>query len=224
LLLTKIIKNLADSSDHNSLAAKLRRKRFTLFNSLIESLPKPLNILDVGGTQIFWERMGLINRVDANITLINLCEVEVTYPNFISIIGDGRDMTKFKNKEFDVIFSNSVIEHVGHYEQQRELANEVRRVGKRYFLQTPNRYFPIEPHFLFPFFQFLPLKIKVFLLIHFSIGWYKKISQKQKASQEINAIRLLNERQLKNLFPEAKIYREKFLGLTKSLLAYSGWE
>jgi 2-polyprenyl-3-methyl-5-hydroxy-6-metoxy-1,4-benzoquinol methylase len=74
-------------------------------------------------------------------------------------------MPQFQNDEFDIVFSNSVIEHVGSYEEQNLMASEVRRVGKRYFIQTPNLFFPIEPHFLFPFFQFLPLDYRVTLII-----------------------------------------------------------
>lgn len=57
-------------------------------------------------------------------------------------------MKQFQDNEFDAVFSNSVIEHVGDYEAQRQMANEIMRVGKRYFVQTPNFYFPIEPHIL----------------------------------------------------------------------------
>lgn len=83
-------------------------------------------------------------------------------------------MSLFRNEEFDVVFSNSVIEHLGEYPQQRRMADEVRRAGKRYFLQTPNRYFPLEPHFFFPFFQFLPVSVRVWLLSRFHLGWHKR--------------------------------------------------
>ena len=63
-------------------------------------------------------------------------------------------MDFFKDKSFDAVFSNSVIEHVGTFEDQKMMANEVIRVTNFYFIQTPNLYFPIEPHFLVPFFQF----------------------------------------------------------------------
>jgi ubiquinone/menaquinone biosynthesis C-methylase UbiE len=150
----------------------LRKKRFAIFESLISSLPKPLKILDVGGTQIFWERMGFIGKDDLEIVLLNLSKVNVAYKNFKSVVGDARKMGEFKDKKFDVVFSNLAIEHVGNYDQQRQMSEETRRVGKRYFVQTPNRYFLIEPHFLFPFLQFLPLQIKVWLITHFNIEWY----------------------------------------------------
>ncbi len=204
-------------------ARKMRKKRIALFESLISPLPKPLNILDVGGTQVFWEQMGLI-KDDVKITIYNASHMEVSYPELLSMVGDARDIREFKDKEFQVVFSNSVIEHVGTYVQQRQMAEEVQRVGERYYVQTPNRFFPIEPHFLFPFFQFLPLSFRVFLVTHFNLGWNGNIPDKQEALQAVKEIRLLTEEELKNLFPGAKIYKEKLLGLTKSFTVYKGWE
>jgi len=118
------------------------------------------------------------------------------------------------------VFSNSVIEHVGGYEDQKQMAREVQRIGKRYFLQTPNFYFPFEPHFLFPFFQFFPLWLKVFLLRHFSLGWRDKIPDKGEAIKTANSVRLLKKEELKELFPGAVIHDEKFGGLTISFIVY----
>ncbi len=201
------------------LQTKIRQKRFDFFKSFISSLPRPLSILDVGGTQEFWEKMEFI-RDDVQVVLYNLSSSETSYPSLISMAGDARNMRKFKDGEFDIAFSNSVIEHVGTYEQQRQMAAEVQRVGKRYFVQTPNRYFPIEPHVLLPFFQFLPFRLRVFLLTHFKSPWGWKISSRQEAIQYVNDIRLLTEKEFRSLFPGARIYKERFLGLTKSFIAY----
>ena len=219
-----ILKKAADYTKTDSPAAKLRRNRFLIFNSLVALLPRPLSILDVGGTQIFWERMDFTKEPDVKIVLLNLSKVDVYHKNLISVQGDARRMDAFTDQEFDVVFSNSVIEHVGGYDQQCQMANEVKRVGKSYFIQTPNRFFPIEPHFLLPFFQFLPLGLKIFLVHHFDIGWHKRTPDKQKAAQLVNSIRLLTEKELKKLFPGANIYKEKLFGLTKSLIVYEGWD
>jgi ubiquinone/menaquinone biosynthesis C-methylase UbiE len=216
----KVLRRFADSRRNDSLATKLRRKRFTLFKFFISSLPQPLSILDVGGTQIFWEQMGFTEEVGVEVVLFNLTKIKVKHPNFRSVVGDARAMKKFRDKEFDVIFSNSVIEHLSEYKEQRKMAKEVQRVGKRYFIQTPNYFFPFEAHFLFPFFQFFPLKLKAFLIRHFNLGWQKKTSDKQKATEIANSVKLLTKKDLQNLFPNAKIYKEKFLGLTKSFIVY----
>lgn len=200
-----------------SIAIGFRRKRFAFFQSLIASQPRPLHILDVGGTQAFWELMGFI-RDDIQITILNTELEEATFPNITNIVGDARNMREFKDQEFEVVFSNAVIEHVGNFDQQCQMAEEVRRVGKRYIVQTPNRYFPIEPHVLIPFFQFLPLKLKVFIATH-SPNWGWKAAH----LEELSTIRLMSEKELRSVFREARVYKEKILGLSKSFIMYKGW-
>ena len=156
--------------------------------------------------------------------LLNRQEPHVTSPHFTGVQGDARDLSRFRDREFDVVFSNSVIEHVGDYADQRRMADEIRRIGKRYFLQTPNRHFPIEPHFLFPFFQFLPLCTQVWLVSHLSLGWHRKVIDRQEAVQMVASIRLLTRREMQELFPEATLVEEKFGGLTKSFIVHAGWD
>jgi hypothetical protein len=220
----KIFRRFADSSDPDSLAARLRSKRFELFQSLVKSLRRPITILDVGGTQIFWEMIGFIEEPGVRIHILNIDPVKADHPNVTSSIGDARDMAQFEDDEFDIVFSNSVIEHVGGYEQQRKMANELQRVGKRYFVQTPNRFFPIEPHFLFPFFQFLPKRVRVFLVRHFTIGWAGPTRDRSKAEQRAVAINLISKSELLALFPGASLYREEVFGLAKSFIVYNDWK
>lgn len=204
-------------------ARKMRKKRIALFTSLISRLPRPLHILDVGGEQRFWEIVGLVHE-DAKILLYNITPSTVSYPTLVSMVGDARNMREFKDDQFQIVFSNSVIEHVGTYDQQRQMAEEVQRVGERYYVQTPNRFFPMEPHFLFPFFQFLPASLKVFLVTHCNVGWRGKIPDKQEALRAVQEIRLLTEKELRTLFPGATICKERLFGLTKSFVVYKGWE
>src|SRR5919202_5424479 len=152
----KILKRIADNRTDDSLATRLRRRRFTLFRHLISSLDRPFSILDVGGRPLFWEKMRFAEERGVRIVLLNIEEPEFARPTFTCVVGDARDMGEFGDKEFDVVFTKSVLEHVGGYDEQHRMAEEVRRVGKRYFLQTPNRFFPIEPHFLFPFSSSFP--------------------------------------------------------------------
>ena len=218
----KLLKKLADNRNVHSLATKLRRKRFALFESLIAPLPRPLRILDIGGTTGFWEQMGFVEKEDIEIVLLNLSQVEVHYPNFTSVAGDASKALEFKDNEFDIVFSNSVIEHVGGFEQQRIMAEEVQRIGKKFFVQTPNRYFPIEPHFLFPFFQFLPQWYRVWLVTNFKMGWHPKILRKENAIEIVNSIHLLSKPALVKLFPDAIIYKEQLFGFSKSFIVYGG--
>ena len=124
-------------------------------------------------------------------------------------VGDGTRL-EFADHEFPVVFSSSTIEHVPK-ELQPAFASEIRRVGQRYFVQTPNRYFPIEPHYQFPLFQFLPRRLQRAINGRFSLGWREKGHW-----EDVN---LLSARQLRRLFPDAEIHRERVAGLTKSLMA-----
>ena len=125
-----------------------------------------------------------------------------------------------EDKSFDLVFSNSVIEHLFTKENQQKMANEVIRVGKNYFIQTPNKYFFIEPHWVFPLFQFLPFSIKVYLTQHFNLGHIPKSKTKVAALAQVNEIRLISKKELKELFIHSEIYTEYFMGLGKSHTAY----
>lgn len=218
----KLQRRLTDDRVYESLANRMRRKRFEMFRALLNSVPRPLRILDVGGTESFWRNMDFPAEPGITITLINVQETPVGRSNFESVKGDARDLP-FREKEFDVVFSNAVIEHVGTYEDQSRMASEVRRVGRRYFVQTPNRYFPLEVHFQFPFFQFLAFEQKIWLLSHFRLGQYERIQDRDDARRLVSETRLLNKQEMIALFPEARIVMEKFMGLNKSIMALAGW-
>jgi hypothetical protein len=218
------LKKFVDNREAGSLATRMRRRRFEFFLSLLDLIDRPVSVLDVGGTQNFWEVMGLRSLGDLRITLLNLETQPVSSSNFESVAGDARDLSRYGDASFDVVFSNSVIEHLGpSFADQQLMANEIRRVGKRYFVQTPNRHFPIEPHFLTPGFQFLPVSARVWAVTHFDVGWYKAFADRDAARREVESISLLTQRQFQRLFPGALIYKERFLGLTKSFVAYGGW-
>jgi SAM-dependent methyltransferase len=107
----------------------------------------------------------------------------------------------------DIIFSNSVLEHVGALANQRRYAAEIRRVARRYFIEVPNKHFPIEPHVYIPFFQYLP------------IPWQVRLTR--LLFHEDSEVHLPDHARLRALFPTATIERERFLGLTK---AFYIWE
>jgi SAM-dependent methyltransferase len=223
---SSLLGSVSDNSNPRSLATAMRRKRFAFFLSLLDAVPRPVRILDVGGVQQFWKMMGTDRLDGISVTLLNLRSEHLTDTLFVdSIAGDARDLRQFESGAFDVVFSNSVIEHLGpRFEDQRRMADEVRRVGKRYFVQTPNRYFPVEPHFLTPGFQFLPVAVRVWLVTHFSVGWYPRFHDMAEAEREVRSISLLSRSQVRELFPEARLFEEKIFGLTKSFVAFHGWE
>ncbi len=217
------LNKLANNEQAGSLANRFRKKRFELFLRVTSSIRQPLRIIDVGGTENYWEKMGFVSTEQALITLVNLQAKETKYENLKNFAGDARNLQQFEDNSFDVAFSNSVIEHVGSFNDQMMMVNEMRRLSPRLYLQTPNRYFPLEPHFLFPFFQFLPICIRVWLLLNFQLGWYPRYSNRVEATQVATSIRLMTLSELRRLFPKATIIKEKVLFFTKSYVVLEGF-
>ena len=216
-------RRFADNTNGQSISVRLRRQRFQILLNMLRDIPRPVTILDIGGRQKYWEMMGLdlLRNPDLQITLLNTEAQSVSLANFSAVSGDGRSMPQFSDKQFAIVFSNSTIEHVGPLEDQERMSQEVRRVGKKYYVQTPNRYFPIEPHFIFPFFQFFPVSWRAWLLQHFNLGWYSKIPDREQALTEVTRIRLMTKTELERIFPDANIFEEKVCGMTKSFVAYT---
>jgi hypothetical protein len=129
-----------------------RIKRMKYFLQTFEITPNT-TILDVGGTPYNW----LLVNCPAQITLLNL-HLPSKLPNLplnISYVqGDGTQL-QYENQSFDIVFSNSVIEHLYSFENQQKFTQEVSRVGKQLWIQTPAREFFFEPHYLTPFFHHL---------------------------------------------------------------------
>lgn len=210
---------LATSTSPHSLAMVLRQKRFVWFEGLLAALDgAPATILDVGGTQEFWEAMGFIG-TPHKVILLNLFATRVRHPNFVSLVGDAQCLDGFADQSVDIVFSNSVIEHLGTYANQQRMADEIRRVGKNYFVQTPNFFFPIELHFLCPGFQWLPFGARRWLIQRFSLGHITRKPDRVEAEQTLAEFRLLKKSELRTLFPDAAIHSEKLLGLSKSFIA-----
>lgn len=208
-----------------------RRKRMKAFEEFyfeqirggVSPSERNITVLDVGGTLDFWKSMNFKYFDTASIELLNLRKIQVpeSYRNVTSIAGDATDMHQYADKSFDLVFSNSVIEHVGDYEAQKKMAAEIRRIGKHYYLQTPNRNFLMEPHFLFPFFHFLPVKARMFLVKRMKLGVMPKAKNDKEALEIVQSVRLMTEKELRTLFPQAEMHKEKFLFMTKS---YTLWE
>jgi len=218
------ITDLFDSSENpNSLGARLRNKRQKEFETLFYTRFKKtdsVKILDVGGTDYFWKNSSLPNEPTVEITLLNLTKEKVNIPGIKSIVGDATNMPEFQDKSFDLVFSNSVIEHVYTWENQMKMAQEIQRVGKHFFVQTPNKYFPIEAHYAIPFAQFMPKSVMLPVLTKTRLSRLKKWN-KADAEQYLDEILLVDEAGIKKLFAGASIYKERMLGMVKSLSAHN---
>jgi Methyltransferase domain len=205
------------------LADTMRRFRARRMSEFVArfAITNETRILDVGGTPANWQ----LTNVRPRVTLLNMPRgQERSEDGFTFVSGDGCQLP-FRDQSFEIVFSNSVIEHVGCPELQRRFADEVRRVGQRYWVQTPNRYFPLEPHLLTPFVHWLPRPVQRVWVTKWTVwDWIERPSHDRREyyiHHFLEDIRLLSASELRGLFPDAEILREHSFGCTKSLIAAS---
>lgn len=221
--LLNLRKHANDDCD-GSLANRLRNKRFEVFKELALSFGKPLKILDVGGTNAFWERRGWAGDRNVEITLINLVAQEKKHCNISPQRGDATDLRRYGERSFDIAFSNSVIEHLYTLENQAKMAKEVQRVAKAYWLQTPNYWFPVEPHFHVFAWQWMPVWLRVAIIRRFSCGWRGPCPRREDARRAVQEVRLMTRQELRDVLPGATIVPERFAAFVKSWIALGGFD
>jgi ubiquinone/menaquinone biosynthesis C-methylase UbiE len=204
---------LARASTH------FRRRRMQRFvrESAISSETR---ILDIGGTPCNWELIPVRPRL----VLLNTPRAKEELADAAAwVAGDGCQLP-FADQSFDLVFSNSVIEHVGDHASQQRFAREVARVGRCYWVQTPNRWFPVEQHLLTPFLHWLPKRLQRALAPHFTV-WSALVPatpdrRRFYIEHYLTDVNLLTVNDLRRLFPGARLIRERFCGFTKSLIAF----
>lgn len=154
----------AYSSD--SFVKAWRTQRMKNFLSLVKP-PNRARIIDLGGSPYMWQ---LIDH-DFNVTLVNLpSKLPPTKrpSGFTFVEGDATNLSNlFEDKSFEIVYANSVIEHVGDEQKQAAFAAEVYRLANSYWVQTPSDRCPIEPHTGIPYYWKLP---KWFVLAYTARG------------------------------------------------------
>ena len=191
-----------------------RRQRFFLDRFKPDAATQ---ILDVGGYAYDWERLPITSPV----TLVNISYppgAQTSSGRFTSELGDGRQL-RFGDRSFDIAYSNSMIEHLGTFADQQRMAAEIRRVGKQIYVQTPNRWFFVEPHFLAVFVHYLPWSIARHILRFFSLRAFLRKGDNVDLKELALELRYISFKEMKALFPDCEIHREKLLGMTKSFIA-----
>jgi hypothetical protein len=206
-----------------SLSFQARKRRFRHIRPMIERIIErkgSCRIADIGGTEYYWEiAKEFIDQVPVEIHLFNLEPTAVPDRKFTSHFGNACELGRYDDNSFDMVHSNSVIEHVGGWKQACDMAREVRRLAPSYYVQTPNFWFPYEPHFRFPGFQFLPEQIRYRLLMCCNLGFGGRRITVDAAMCGVQSVDLLDMRQMRELFPDAVMKRERIGPLTKSILA-----
>jgi SAM-dependent methyltransferase len=149
-------------------AISLRSRRRKLQLLLDELQPtSETSVLDVGADEVGFgegQGCGTLNYFEEHypwperVTALGLQDGEgfrARYPDIPYVQGDACALP-FADGEFDIVFSNAVIEHVGGHERQRQFVSEALRVGRRVFITTPNRRFPVEVHTRLPLVHWFP--------------------------------------------------------------------
>lgn len=171
-----------------------------------------MRVLDLGGTVSFWTA---VPTRPQSVTLVNLGS-EKPEPGIETVQADA--CTFDPGSGYDIVISNSLIEHVGGPVARTALARVIRTAAPRRWIQTPYRYFPIEPHWLFPGFQFLPLSARASITQKWSLGHIRE-KDRETAIEQCLMVELLSATEMRSLFPDSEIWFERIAGVPKSMVA-----
>jgi hypothetical protein len=209
-----------------------RNKRFRAF--LDELRPaesgRLIKVLDLGGTVPFWQAWNITAHDKLHLTLVNdhisdaENDVESETPFIANRRSDVLTLTKDDFRSFDLIFSNSMIEHLSSWHAQRELADRIGSSEVPYFVQIPNKYAPIDPHIprlYLPFFGAYPKPVQAQIITFKSFGpdGRKPASLAEAYESFLNHYNPLGVRDVRELFPDAKVEFERAFGAPMSILA-----
>lgn len=217
----------SDNSQGDSYSSSFRRRRMEQLAALLKKNELAgISILDIGGTKNFWEMNlkylpeGLVKEVDiVNLPPQKNDQLEINGVVLRFYEGNILVNPNFRKKKYDLVHSNSVIEHVGNLSSQKKMAESVFVMGNYYWIQTPAKSFPLEPHFYVPFFPYIPLGLRATILRRFDLGFHKKESDWLQSRIVCEDTRLITRKEYACLFPKAKILNEKILCFTKSYTA-----
>lgn len=220
-MLTKMMRRIHDTvgnpTEGKSISSRRRAVRFTEFMRRFPELAS-MRVLDLGGTPHFW-RLAPVH--PAYVTTLNLDDQCAAQELWLEhVVADACDIASLNScaGNYNLVVSNSLIEHVGGYLRRKELARVVAAAAPAHWIQTPDRYFPVEPHYLAPGFQFLPVKMRAAAIKHWPIA-HERVYTTADALAQALTIDLISATELQHLFPESQIWHERLAGLSKSIVA-----
>lgn len=202
-------------NSETSLAGRMRLRRWDFVRQHFPGLPE-MKVLDLGGTMTWWARAPVLPQ---HVTIVNL-EIDegAGAPWLTAITGDAcRADALLAGQSFDLVFSNSLIEHVGGHGARSALADVIRTLAPRYYVQTPYRYFPVEPHWVFPGMQFLPVPARRYIAPRWPLG-HTHGWEREHAFEQVMSTELIGATEMRSYFPDGQLLWEKFAGLPKSMV------
>jgi hypothetical protein len=199
-----------------SAGERCRARRWERFAGAFPAV-SAMSVMDLGGTVRSWLRAPVR---PASLHIVNLAPQDGDLPSWIRIDqADACDLPpRIIGGGYDLVFSNSVIEHVGGYAQRQRFADAVHKLAASHWVQTPYRYFPVEPHWLFPGFQFLPLASRAEISRRWPLA-PRLAATREEGLRRALAVELLSRSEMEFLFPGSAIWAERVMGLPKSLIA-----
>ena len=197
----------------NATSPQRRKARMAAFVEKMELKPG-LRVIDLGGSTKLWRFVD----VPLDITVLNLAtqwidESQYGSHRFTIVRGDATNAPEIPDNSYDLVFSNSCIEHVGPREKQKAFADTVRRLAPAYWVQTPSKLFPIEAHTGLPFWWYYPESVRNRIIG----GWKKSVPE---YGEFVDGTRVLPRKDIEAFFPDSKIDVEKVAGFTKSYIAW----
>jgi hypothetical protein len=201
----------------NSPASHRREERGRWLAETFPDLAQ-MSVIDLGGRVSMWQRAPVRPK---RVHVVNLEPVRTEIPEWAEVDhGDACDLpARIATSRYDLVFSNSVIEHVGGHDRRQRFADAVHQLSDAYWVQTPYRYFPVEPHWIAPGMQFLPLAARV----RFARRWplaFRRANTREEAVQAVLGIELLDRTHMRYYFPDSVLRTEKLYGIPKSVIAY----
>jgi len=203
-----------------------RTRKLELFHEVIEPTPQ-MKVLDVGA-EINPDGESVLLFIDSypwknNVSAVNLCVEDIElikkhYPEVDARVGDACSLP-WPDKYFDAVYSNAVIEHIGDAEKQRKMASEIMRISKRWFVTTPNRWYPFEFHMRLPLVTWLP---------YHGYRWfgriicYDDVKRRYVSGIKHDDLRLLTAAELKQYFPKSRIIRQRVTFMAETLIVIGG--
>ncbi len=213
-----------DVDDPSSLSGRARGRRWAKLWRRFPELDQ-MRVVDLGGTPRSWLRAPVR---PLEVVCVNVDASEPEPPSrdgrlVRSVAGDACALPpSLRGERFDLVYSNSVLEHVGGHSRRTAFAEAVHQLAERHWVQTPYRYFPLEPHFLFPALQFLPVRAQASLVQRWPFGHYRAVHAFDEAVASVLDVELLSVTEMSRYFPDSELVRERIAGLPKSLIAVIG--
>jgi hypothetical protein len=201
----------------NSLGAARRRERALWLSETFPDLDQ-MSVIDLGGRIQTWERAPVRPK---HVHVVNLEPVPTDIPDWAEADhGDACALpAHIAGRRYDLVFSNSVIEHVGGHDRRQAFADSVHALADAYWVQTPYRYFPIEPHWVAPGMQFMPVSLRAEVARRWPLS-FGRGKTRPAAVKAVLTVELLDRTQMRHYFPDSRVRMERVMGVPKSLIAY----